>query len=429
MTATLDAPLREQLDRLFASEPTAMADPFDMYRCVYDLGPVVEWGPMVLVTRYADVRPLLRDGVRYSNQFRARGSFYEQVRGRLTDKYVEAFDEVTAFEAMYMSRTDGDAHKRLRQIAHRAFTPRRITELGTATERYVEAILDPLAGEEVSDLMGLAYWVPLMIIGDLLGVPAADRERIHRWSGALGRNRGGTEAEPLLEAYHAMVEFRAYIDGVLEQHRQLTGASDLVTALMDAEQGDQLGSDELAAMFVVLLFAGHETTTNLIGNGILALLRSRDQWDALCADPALVPGAVQELLRYLSPTQFLGRVPVMDVEIAGMRVPAGRAVRPLLVCANRDENVFDAPDTLDLRRRNAGDHLALGFGPHYCLGSSLARLEAEVSFRALATRFPEIELAADEDELEWTGNASLRRLRSLPVRLGRDHSPRHSAAV
>ena len=420
MTVALETPLQLELDALFASEPAALADPFSVYRRVYEAGPVVECGPMVLVTRYADVKPLLRDGVRFSNAFRARGSFYEAVRGRLTEAYRAAFDEVTEFEAMYMSRADGDAHKRIRQIAHRAFTPRRIAELGAATKQYVDAILDPFADEQVSDLMGLAYWVPLMIIGDLLGVPAADREHVHEWSGKLGRNRGGTEAEPLMEAYHAMVKFRAYVDGVIEEHREATGASDLVSLLMDAE-GDRLTTDELAAMFVVLLFAGHETTTNLIGNGVLSLLRDRDRWEELCADPGLIPGAVEELLRWVSPTQYLGRVTQVDVEIAGTHIPAGRGVRPMLVCANRDETVFPEPDRLDFGRRNTRDHIALGFGPHYCLGSSLARLETEIAVRALTTRFPDAELV--DGELEWTGNASLRRLRSLPIRMGEDRTP------
>jgi cytochrome P450 len=423
VTLVSAAPLEAELEALFASEPRALADPFPVYRALSELGAVVQWGPMVLVTRYADVKPLLRDGVRYSNGFRAAGSFYEQVRSRLTERYRVAFDDVTAFEALYMSRTDGDAHKRLRQIAHRAFTPRRIAQLAGATQRYVDAILDPLAGSGISDLMGLAYWVPLMIIGDLLGAPQADRAAIHEWSSKLGRNRGGTEPEPLMDAHLAMVEFRRYVDGVIEEHRRLPGSGDLVTALMDAEQGERLSADELAAMFVVLLFAGHETTTNLIGNGILALLREPDQWRTICQDTTLIPGAVEELLRFVSPTQFLGRLPLQDVEIAGVPVSAGQTVRPMLVCANRDSQTFGAPDRLDVRRSNARDHVALGFGPHFCLGASLARLEAEIALRTLARRFPDVELAADDAALEWTGNCSLRRLRALPVRLGPDRAP------
>jgi cytochrome P450 len=418
MAIAQQAPFQDELNALFASDPDQLRDPYPVYQGLCETGPVLEWGPLVLITRYADVKPMLRDGARYSNGFRAQGSFYERTRAQLTGEYLRAFDEVTAFEAMYMSRADGDVHKRLRQIAHRAFTPRRIAELGAATQRYVDDILDPWAQDDVVDLMSLAYWVPLMIIGDLLGVPSDDRESIHEWSGRIGRNRGGTEAEPLLEAHRALDAFRRYVDTVIAEHRQVDSVSDLVTLLMDAEGGERLGADELAAMFVVLLFAGHETTTNLIANGMLALLRDRDQWQRLSDDPSLAGQAADELLRYVSPVQFLGRLPVQDIEIAGVTVSAGQALRPMLVCANRDPRVFSAPDRVDITRPNARDHVALGFGPHYCLGASLARLEAEIAFGTLARRYPDIDLA--EDELEWAGNASLRRPKAMLVRPGDD---------
>jgi cytochrome P450 len=421
VTTSLRASLQERLNSLFASHPEELIDPYPVYRELAESGPVVAWGPTMLVTRYADVKPLLRDGVRYGNGYRAQGTLHEHTRSQLAGAYRDALDEVTWFEAMYMSRADGDVHKRLREIAHRAFTPRRIAELGEATQRYVDDILDDCAGEPVTDLMTLAYWVPLMIIGDLLGVPAGARESIHDWSGKIGRNRGGTEAEPLMEARDALQAFRGYVDGVIAEHRGTPTVSDLVSALMTAEGGDRLSPDELAAMFIVLLFAGHETTTNLIANGMLGLLHQRDQWERLCADPTLAGGAADELLRHVSPVQLLGRLALVDVEIAGTTIPAGQAIRPMLVCANRDPRVFDDPDRIDITRRNARDHVALGFGPHYCLGASLARLEGQIALATLARRFPKIELAADG--LEWTGNASLRRPTRMPVSLGPDHAP------
>ena len=418
MTTVLRAPLQDRLKLLFASEPGELGDPFPLYAELSSTGPVLEWGPVMLITRYADVKPLLRDGVRFSNGFRAQGSFYEDTRSRLAGEYRQAFDDVTAFEAMFMSRADGDVHTRLRQIAHRAFTPRRVVELGAATQRYVDDILDGWDRNGVVDLMGLAYWVPLMIIGDLLGIPSADRESIHGWSSRIGRNRGGTEPEPLLDAYRALHDFRAYVDGIIAEHREADSVSDLVTLLMTAQGGERLSADELAAMFVVLLFAGHETTTNLIANGMLALMRQRDQWDRLCADPSLAGRAADELLRHVSPVQFLGRVPSVDVEIAGVTVSAGQTIRPMLVCANRDGRVFEAPERVDITRANARDHVALGFGPHFCLGASLARLEAEIVFGTLARRHCDMHLASDQ--LEWAGNASLRRPVALPVAVGDD---------
>jgi cytochrome P450 len=201
---------------------------------------------------------------------------------------------------------------------------------------------------------------------------------------------------------------------MLVEHRRAPDPGDLVSALVDAEQDERLGSDELAAMFVVLLFAGHETTTNLIGVGMRSLLEQPDQWRALCADPSLAGSATEELLRYVTPVQFGNRLPLVDVEIAGHAVPAGKTVIPLHGAANRDPRVFEDPDAIDIARANAGQHVALGFGPHFCLGASLARLEGRIVFEQLATRFPGLELAAGEPE--WVGNASLRRLRELPVR-------------
>jgi cytochrome P450 len=406
--------LEERWERLIASDPQAMAGSFELFAELREAAPVHEFETMVLVTRHEDVKPLIGDGVRYSNASRRLGSWAERNRARLPESSRPAFDDVTAFEAMYVSRTDGDVHTRLRRIAHRAFTPRRIAELEARTREYVDAMLTELAHEERPDLMDLAYRLPLMLIADLLGVPQEDRELIHDWSSKVGRNRGGVEDGPLLEAHAAMGEFRAYVDRMLVEHRRAPDPGDLVSALVGAEQDERLGSDELAAMFVVLLFAGHETTTNLIGVGMRALLEQPDQWRALCADPSLAGGATEELLRYVTPVQFGNRLPLVDVEIAGHAVPAGKTVIPLHGAANRDPRVFEDPDTIDITRANAGQHVALGFGPHFCLGASLARLEGRIVFEQLATRFPGLELAGGEPE--WVGNASLRRLRELRVR-------------
>jgi cytochrome P450 len=406
--------LEERWERYIGSDPEAIADSFGLFAELREAGPVHELGPTVVVTRYADVKPLIRDGERYSNASRRLGSWAERNRARLSEPARPAFDEVTAFEAMYVSRTDGDVHARLRRIAHRAFTPRRIAELEASTRVYVDEILTALADQDEPDLMVLAYRLPLMIIADLLGVPQEDRERIHAWSSRIGRNRGGVEEGPLLDAREALGEFREYVYATLAEHRRASESSELVTALMGAEQEERLSADELAAMFVVLLFAGHETTTNLIGVGTRGLLEQRDQWEALCADVTLAAPATEELLRWVTPVQFGNRLPLVDVEVAGQVIPAGRTVIPLHGAANRDPRVFADPDKIDITRTNAGQHVSLGFGPHFCLGASLARLEGRIAFEQLATRFPRMRPASDT--VEWIGNASLRRLRELPVR-------------
>jgi cytochrome P450 len=417
----VSSPLDLRLRAFFASEPDAIADPFPLWAELRAAAPVYDLGPTTLVSRYADVRALARDGQRFSNAYREQGPRSQLIRASLPPEAQPAFDEVREFEANELSRTDGERHARLRAIAHRAFAPRRIAELEQATQRYVDGLLTELAEQEVCDLKVLAYAVPLQIISDLLGAPASDRELIHDWSNKLGRNRGGTEAGPLLEARDALREFRAYVAELIDRHRTSSDDStDLAAALIEAERTDRMQPIEQAAMFLQLLFAGHETTTNLIGNGMLELLRAPDQWRRLVDDPSGAPAATEELMRFVSPVQFGGRLVLADVEIAGVPVAAGTTVVPIWASANRDPDAFERPDELDLGRPDARNHLGFGFGPHFCLGSSLARLEGATAFATIARRFPEIELAADS--FAWTGNAMLRSVVSLPVALGRDHA-------
>jgi cytochrome P450 len=399
---------------LMTSRPAAIADPWPLWRELRETAPVLELGPAFAVTRHADVKAILRDPARFSSDSNRRGTRAAELRSRLDEEQRRAFDEVYDFQGRFVVATDGEAHDRLRRIAHRAFTPRRIAELEAAADRYVDELVDELAQEPVVDLMQLAYRLPLMLIADLLGVPHADRSLIKGWSDRWGRNRGGAETGPLMDAHTAMVEFRAYVEAMIADHRRTPGQTDLVGALLGAEQDERMSAVEIAGMFFVLLFAGHETTTNLIGTGLFELLRNRDQWAKLCADPAGVsPAATEELLRYVTPVQWLNRVATEPVEIAGTAIPEGATVLLLLASANRDPEVFASPGTLDLSRTDAGRHVALGFGPHFCLGASLARLEGRIAFRTLAARFPETELITDAITVE--GNAKLRRLQALEV--------------
>jgi cytochrome P450 len=223
-----------------------------------------------------------------------------------------------------------------------------------------------------------------------------------------------------MDAHAAMAEFRHYVEDVVLPERRRRPGTDLVSALMQAHEGERLADQELTAMFVVLLFAGHETTTNLIGNGLVELMRHRDQWELLCADPSLAGNATEELLRWVTPVQWLGRVAMQPFDIDGVRVDAGQTVFPILAAANRDPAAFDEPERLDITRADAKNHLALGFGPHFCIGNALARLEGTIAFSTLAKRFPDIELA--EEDLSWRGNAMLRGLSALPMRPGRDRA-------
>ena len=420
-TETCLLSLDERLDALFASDPVAMADPAPVYRELLAAGGPYRHRAAVLITSHADLKRMFRsDGSDFSNRSFIEGSRAEEFFARLTADEQRAHIELSAFEGLYVSRSDGEQHDRLRKIAHRAFTPRRILELRQSMQRYTDELLSELANDDVADFMTLAFRLPLMVIADLLGVPPEDRDLIRAWSKKLGRNRNASDPTVLVAAHGAMLEFRSYVRQMIEQQRQNPGETDLVAALLEAEAGDQLTDEELAAMFVVLLFAGHETTTNLIGIGLLELLRERRQWELFCADPSLTDNAVEELLRFVTPVQWLGRVVRREVTYGTEVLAAGTTVVPLMAAGNRDPEIFDAPDVLDIRRADARQHLALGFGTHFCLGAALARLEGAVALRTLATRFPKVEIAVDIDGLAWTGNAMFRTVEMLPVQLGQE---------
>jgi cytochrome P450 len=414
-----DTSLHQRLDAYFASDPLAIADPFPLLGDLRRAGAVYEHGPTVLVSTHAACKEAMRDDTALSSTSGRTGTRVDAIRARLTDEQRAAFDELAELEGMFVVSLDGDEHARARAIMHRAFTPRKIAELELATQRYVDAMLAPLVEQGGGDLKELAYRLPLMIICDLLGVPESDRELIHEWSSIIGRNRSGADPDPrpMMAAHATWREFRGYVGELIADHRRATRRSDLVAALMDAE-GERMSAEELTVSFVVLLFAGHETTTNLIGNGFLELLRNRPQWELLADDPGLAPQATEELLRVVTPVQWTNRVAVADCELAGTRIERGQTVLLMLAAANRDPFVFADPEQLDLTRPDARNHLSLGFARHFCLGASLARLEGTIAFGTLARRFPGVELDVDPAGLAWRGNAKLRGVARLPVTLG-----------
>ncbi len=273
----------------------------------------------------------------------------------------------------------------------------------------------PPAHSEVDLTEVFTYRLPLLAIARMLGVPEADAPLIHRWSSIMGAFEGRTNMDALHPWHDALSEFRAYVHDLIVSFGNAPPDTNLITALLDAHGGDRLTSEELLAMFVVLLFAGHETTTNLIGNGVVALMHQREQWELLCRTPALAETAVEELLRYDAPVQYTARLPILDAEVGGARVRAGQTLLMLIGSANRDPRAFHEPDRIDITR-TGNRHLGLLVGIHFCLGASLARLEGKIAFTELAQRYPGLELV--DDQLEWNPNPMLRGVKQLRVRLG-----------
>jgi cytochrome P450 len=316
----------------------------------------------------------------------------------------------------HMLNVDPPDHTRLRRLMSRAFVPPRIAALEPAIRGIASNLLDELdaagPGATVDLIEGYAYPLPFGVIGELLGIPAADRPRLHAWFQVL---LTGWAGDPPPEAVEASDGIVAYLRELVDSKRK-NPADDLVSVLVAAED-DALTTQELLSSLFQLVVAGHDTTASLIGNGVVALLDHPGQLEALLADPGRLPAAIDELIRFTAPVPHATfRVTAGPVSLDGAEIPAHEQVLVCLGAANRDPGRFPAPDVLDIGR-NDGPSLGFGHGIHYCLGAPLARLEARVAFGELLGRYPGLRLAADRDALAWAHGDGLvlRGLVSLPV--------------
>ncbi len=406
----------ERLETGLVWNPASAAnlrDPYPMYARFRERDPVhasrliAGWA----LFRYADATAVLRDP-RFSADERNSKNFALQRRQLVAAGALDADDPIE----QSMLRMDAPDHTRLRGLVSKGFLPRAVERLRPRVEALVKELCDAMHGRDTVDVIeALAYPLPVIVISELIGVPAEDRARFKRWSDEVVRSLGFSSLDDVRRSRVAGKELRAYFEGVAARRRD-EPRDDLISALLAAEeQGDRLSQSEVFSTLNLLLVAGNETTTNLIANGLHALLRHRDQLELLRGDPDLIPTAVEELLRFDSPVQATSRIALEDVEIGGRRVRRGQEVIVTLGSANRDPEQFEAPDRLDVTRKD-NRHLSFGHGAHYCLGAPLARLEAQIAFRALLERYPRMTLATDA--LEYRRNFILRGPTSLPVRLG-----------
>jgi cytochrome P450 len=386
-------------------------DPYPAYAAVRAAAPVYQhpfgfW----LLTRYEDVSALLRSGHSVEDRNIAADSPLQQLRDEL-------YGDQPLEPAGGLSMLDRDPpdHTRLRRLVSKAFTPRSIQALRPRITELVDGMLDDIEKQRRLDLVdALAFPLPFAVIAEMLGTPPADHERIRRLSGTLVRSLEPVNDPQMAAAIVAAdAELREIGTEMIAWKRQHP-ADDLLTALINAEDGgDVLGDDELVAQMLLLYLAGHETTVNLIAGGTLALLRHPGQLAALRRDRGLVENAVEELLRYDSPVQASRRITLEPVTLRDTEIPAGAFVLTSLASANRDRD-FWGPDADELRldRENARQHVSFGAGVHHCLGASLARLEAAIAFERLVTRFPGLALDGD---VKWNGRINLRGPAHLPV--------------
>jgi cytochrome P450 len=388
-------------------DPDVLADPYPLYRRLRTESPV-HWDPFLhawVVTRYADVVTVLH---RFSA---ARTPTPEQ----LAAIGLASLTPIAAVMVRQMLFLDSPAHTRIRGLAAQAFTPRRVERLRTHIQQIADALLDAVVARGRSDVIAdLAAPLPAIVTAEMLGVPADDHPQLKAWSADFAEMLGNFQHNPdrvarVLPSTEAML---AYFQAAVREQRARPREG-LVSALLGAEvDGDRFTEEEVIANCIVTMVGGQETTTNLIGNGVLSLLRHPEQLERLRADPALIGPAVEELLRYESPSQHTARLAPEDVELGGMRIGRRQAVIAVMGAANRDPVRFPDPDRLDLERSD-NRHLAFGWAAHFCFGAPLARLEGQIALSTLLRRLPDLRL--QPGPLSWRDNLGLRGLTALPV--------------
>jgi cytochrome P450 len=407
----LDTSLDTGLSLCQLLDPAVLANPYPLYRRLREQDPV-HWDPFLhawVVTRHADVITVLHrftaDRTPTPDQLSAMGC--------------SALNPIAQVMVKQMLFLDGAAHARLRTLAAAAFSTRRVEAMRAHIEDIAERLIDAFAGRGRTELISdFAEPLPAIVTAELLGVPTSDYPQLKEWSATFAEMLGNFQHNPdraprVLRAVNEMtLYFRAAIREMEKNPRE-----GLIHSLMTAEvDGERLTEEEVIANSIVTMVGGQETTTNLIGNGLLTLLRYPQEMRRLREDSALIQSAVEELLRYESPSQHTARLAPADVVMAGKEIKKRQAVIAVMAAGNRDPERFPDPDRLDLARQD-NRHLAFGWAAHFCFGAPLARMEGQIAFAALLRRLPELALE-DGAELVWRENLGLRGLKALPVRFG-----------
>lgn len=396
-------------------EQAFAANPYPTYARLREQNPIfhsAEFG-LTFFTRYRDIANLLAD--KRLGRTLSHVMSPEEKGAKHRQENWQAMPAYSRFVRVNLLETEGPDHVRLRRLLAKAINARRIGGLRGRIELLVDELLDGIAEhKEIDFIADLAVPLPVHVISEMLGWPAEERHRLRPWSAAIVRlyEKDHSE-EDVLRAEAATEEFAGML-GELAKRRRSDPRDDLISAFAALESdGDTLSEDELIASCMMLLNAGHEAVVNSAGNGLLALLRHPDQWQRLQRDPAMITTAIDEMLRYDSPLQFFHRFALADMEYGGFEFRKGDTLGLLYGSANRDPDEFEHADTFDIAR-DPNRHLAFGLGPHFCLGSPLARLELEILFSKLLQRFPDIQLV--DDQPRYRTGLVFRGLRHLRVR-------------
>ena len=410
----------DMLSLLIGGSADMLANPFPMFALMRSMGAVFPipfpiggtnrqaWA----VTHMEEVVQVLKEHEHFTVDASSIG--VDWLFGHKDAAAADASDTPTFFTARTMLTVDDPDHRRLRGLVSKVFTPRYIESLRPRVQEIADELLDSVHEQGQMDLVAdYAFPLPINVISEMLGVPRADRDQIRIWSGALATGQGLGGRDPEVAAH--MRAFGAYTARLVADKRQHP-AEDLISQLIAIEEeGDRLSETELLAMITLLIFAGHETTSSLIGTGALMLLDHPAQFEKLKADLSLVPAALEELLRYSGPATIAApRFATQDIELAGQHIKRGDIMIPFLLSANHDESQFTQPDELEIAR-TLTRHLAFGHGIHVCLGAPLARVEGDVAFTTLLKRMPNLRLGVPRESITWQFSLNSRSLTTLPV--------------
>lgn len=413
MTQTLTVGATRETERLslyHLLDPEVLANPYPLYARLRTEDPV-HWDPFLhawVLTRYEDVVHVL-------HRFSADRTPTPDQLAALGMSALKPVAQVMVRQMLFLDPPD---HTRLRALASAAFTPRRVEHLRVHITEIVERLIDRVAPAGRMDVIAdLAEPLPAIVTAEMLGVPTEDHEQLKAWSADFAEMLGNFQHNPnrFARALRATRDMCAYFQSAIEEQR-LRPRDGLLRALMDATvDGARLSEEEIVANVIITMVGGQETTTNLIGNGVLTLLRHPDALDAMRADPSLITSGVEELLRYESPSQHTARIAPADVDMHGRRIRKGQAAIVVMGAANRDPERFPEPDRVHLARPD-NRHLAFGWAAHFCFGAALARIEGQTAFEAILRRLPNLQL--EPQPLAWRNNLGLRGLTALPVRFG-----------
>jgi cytochrome P450 len=417
------APLGEEVEALARYDPAALAERWRIYARLREEAPVFPFRDTVFVSRYAEVNEILLDGERFHSGPLVADQGKRGLPATLTPSELAKVDEILDYQSRWMTAANGQRHAELRRLTTKVFSARAIGEMRGRIEELTEEMLAELAAHErVEFIHEFAYRLPLTIISEMLDIPVELREELHRVWLRMARFLTGLEwkarlPEHLDDVHAAYGEMGALLREIMRRNRE-RDTTDLLSGLLAAREDESalFSEADLVSIVTQMLTAGHQTTQDLLGNALYSFFTWREQWDVLRGQPELAADAVEEVLRFRSPAQLVARTTVEEVDVAGVVLPEGQSVTCLLGSANHDPAQFVQPDRFDIRRPDAKGHLAFGWGPHFCLGAALSRLEGTIVLGALVRRFPDADLATTE--VEWMPHMQLLGLKALPIELG-----------